>query len=195
MATKRAFKGCKKCPFGKLGRCTSGGNLNSKFVILGQSPGKHEVEEERPFVGLSGKLVQGILCENGIRLDDCYLVNAMNCQPHKNLGSSKVKEEEMKKAVGLCRERVMDEIFSKERKVILALGEWAYYALFKESVKITEKRGKVRPKRKCPVVPTVHPSSILRNGKQFDDFLKDIKEAADLFKKGCNPPYPCCRKM
>ena len=194
MAAKRIFKICKGCPFDESKGCTSGGDPNSKFLILGESPGKHEVEKGRPFLGCSGKLVQEALLKHDIRLDDCYLVNAMNCKPLRNLDSSKRKKA-MKKAAKSCRKRVVKEIFSKERerKVILAFGKYAYYALFGgpenkvpikiTQIKITKKRGEVLCKRKCPVVPTVHPSYVMRGGEQFDDFLEDIKKAVDCFER------------
>ena len=185
MAAKRIFKICKGCPFDESKGCTSGGDPNSKFLILGENPGKHEVEKGRPFLGCLGKLVQEALLKHDIRLDDCYLVNAMNCKPLRNLDSSKRKKA-MKKAAKSCRKRVVKEIFSKERerKVILTFGRYAYYTLFKEFVKITKKRGEVLCKRNCPVVPTVHLSYVLRDIEdRYGDFRKDIKKAVDCFER------------
>ena len=186
MSVKKSFTRCDDCSLRNLKGCNSGGDSNSEFVILGESPGHHEVKERSPFVGGSGKLVQGILCEYGIKLDDCYLVNAMNCRPSTDSGK--------RKAVDSCRNRVIKEIFSKERKVILAFGKYAYYALFGGSenktpikithIEITQKRGKVRYKCKFPVVPTVHPRYAMQSSDtQFNNFLKDIKKAISYFKK------------
>ena len=42
------------------------GSLNSRLAIVGEAPGKQEVEEGRPFVGNAGKLLDKLLEEAGI---------------------------------------------------------------------------------------------------------------------------------
>jgi len=39
------------------------GSLNSRLAVVGEAPGKHEVEEGRPFVGNAGKLLDELLKE------------------------------------------------------------------------------------------------------------------------------------
>src|SRR5215211_2653915 len=43
------------------------GSLNSRLAVVGEAPGKHEVEEGRPFVGNAGKLLNKLLEAGEIR--------------------------------------------------------------------------------------------------------------------------------
>src|ERR671912_587997 len=50
------------------------GSLNSRLAVVGEAPGKHEVEEGRPFVGNAGKLLDELLEEAGIDRSKVYVV-------------------------------------------------------------------------------------------------------------------------
>src|SRR5215217_226086 len=59
------------------------GSLNSRLAIVGEAPGKHEVEEGRPFVGNAGKLLDELLKEAGIDRSKLYITNVVKIRPTK----------------------------------------------------------------------------------------------------------------
>src|SRR5690606_13582011 len=87
---------CEGCPFGgpKVG---AKGNPKAPLVIVGESPGRQEVEGGMPFVGPSGQILHWNIPES----DDIYCLNAMECSPKKD-----TKEQAtIIKACHACHER------------------------------------------------------------------------------------------
>src|SRR5215211_7779320 len=64
------------------------GSLNSRLALVGEAPGKHEVEEGRPFVGNAGKLLDELLEEAGIDRSKLYVTNVVKVRPTKEGGGS-----------------------------------------------------------------------------------------------------------
>jgi uracil-DNA glycosylase len=59
------------------------GTLRSRLAIVGEAPGKQEVEEGRPFVGNAGKLLDELLEEAGIDRSKVYVSNVVKVRPTK----------------------------------------------------------------------------------------------------------------
>ena len=64
------------------------GSLNSRLALVGEAPGKHEVEEGRPFVGNAGKLLDEQLEEAGIDRSKLYVTNVVKVRPTKEGGGA-----------------------------------------------------------------------------------------------------------
>jgi uracil-DNA glycosylase len=62
------------------------GPLNSRLAIVGEAPGKQEVEEGRPFVGNAGKLLNRLLEDAGIDRSKVYVTNIVKVRPTKESG-------------------------------------------------------------------------------------------------------------
>jgi uracil-DNA glycosylase family 4 len=176
---ERCLEPCPECPFGgpKVG---SKGDPNSPFLIIGESPGKQELEKGLPFVGPSGKLLDTSLYQG--EHPKPYFINAMQCFP--GYGDDK-NDERLKLGVSACRKRVLDEIAKAPRKLILALGTPALWTATGDlNYKITQERGKVFPSGLCGVgiLPTVHPAFLMRggNGASHQQYMRDVKYAIDL---------------
>ena len=84
----------------------------SDLVIVGESPGKQEMEAGRPFVGPSGKLLNELLMEIGFDREKIYVTNAFLCG-----GFHRPKEP-----LDQCRRELIAEAKQRKPKVILALG-------------------------------------------------------------------------
>jgi uracil-DNA glycosylase family 4 len=68
-------------------------------------------------------------------------------------------------------------------EVIVALGSTAAQSLLGSGFKVTERRGKVVPSAWGAIVPTVHPSSVLRapddaRAEARREFFRDIRAVA-----------------
>src|SRR5215208_3512985 len=64
------------------------GSLNCRLAVVGEAPGKQEVEEGRPFVGNAGKLLDELLKEAGIDRSKLYVTNVVKVRPTKEGGGS-----------------------------------------------------------------------------------------------------------
>ena len=165
---------CDKCFFGgkKIG---SKGPIDSPFVIVGESPGVMEIAKGIPFVGPSGDLLESVLgpLRDKLKAAGCepYITNAIQCMP-------KLKDPaRMSKAVSTCNARLMDELKAYPRKVILALGNGASWAVTgNHGLKITQSRGQQYASLLASegVILAVHPSFLLRGGGSIQQFKRDI---------------------
>lgn len=167
---------CTKCELHKTRTQTvfARGNPRSYITIVGESPGEEEDKSGRPFVGRSGKLLDGTLSDLGINPEvDIYVCNIIKCRPPHN---RRPTEEE----TNLCIEYLEEQINIVRPKVIVALGSTAVNGLINTTFGITKIRGQFFKRRTMLVMPTYHPSYVLRNGSSgpvFEDFKKDLQSA------------------
>lgn len=114
---------CSYCSSSIYDSCGDGGVSNSKFVILGESPGPEELVNGVPFSGVkhnsAGLFLQNTMsqCQIGSIYDNFYVLNAINCDVN-----GKQQNDKMNAAIA-CRARLLNQLFAKERKIVLALGE------------------------------------------------------------------------
>lgn len=172
-------KGCEKCDLSKS-RTHSvwiRGNGAKRLLIIGEAPGEEEDKYALPFIGLSGKMLEVML--NSVGLDsqrDTWVVNACKCRPEDNRTPTA-------KEVDTCFPYLQSQITQLMPKVILALGGTSTRRLIgKSDFKITNCRGKkysldvsrwnftnesdqeaVLRLSTVLVIPTFHPSYLLRN--------------------------------
>lgn len=164
---------CLNCPFGGL-KVQGRGNPNSPFVLVGEGPGLNELKTEIPFSGDSGKLLHKIVPEDA----DYYILNAMECMPHKDKTRA-----QMEQGILSCKGRLYNELAKAPRKVIVALGGVAASALTDDlGIKITQVRGTkvASPLAEVGIVLTIHPAYILRGGGKFDHLKADLEWAMQL---------------
>lgn len=160
------------------------GDPNSPFLIIGESPGKQELDIGLPFVGPSGKVLDVSLAQ-GLAAKP-YIINSMQCFPGY---ADDKNEENLKLGVNACRQRVLNEIAKAPREVILALGTPALWASTgNNEYKITQERGKVLPSElaRVGIVPSVHPAFLMRGGSgaSYQQYMRDVKYAIELVNGG-----------
>ena len=97
------------------------GSQNAKVFIVGESPGAEEVERGRPFVGVAGRRLMGVLDSLGLAREDAYLTNAVKCY----VGRRPTVQE-----IEACRPWLLRELrLVGKGKRVVALGKVAARAL------------------------------------------------------------------
>jgi len=160
------------------------GNINADIMFTGESPGKDEDEQGRPFVGKSGKLLTKLIFKAGLTREDVYISNICKCRPPDNRTPT---VNEMK----ACLPFLLKQIRIIRPRVVIALGSVAAKTLLNDySIKITKIRGKLYDVNNdglsFKLMPTFHPSYILRKGesKEFVNCsVNDIKKAIEYAKE------------
>lgn len=169
----------------------------SKYIALvGEAFGEREEKLGHPFVGPSGKLLDGFLSANGLSRRDCLITNVFNFRPVRNdiktlttskdyaiKGVPKHGKGWIHRKYQCELDRLFSELNAGKPNVVVALGATATWALLHDN-RITKLRGyqytSVRGQFK--VIPTFHPANVLRDYKQrpvvFSDFAKIAREAA-----------------
>jgi len=161
------------------------GNLNAPICIVGEAPGSEEEKAGLPFVGPAGKLLTKFLSEVG--LDDSYvfITNIMLWRPEMETttGNRPPTTQEMNFCLPYCKAQ-LDIV---KPACIIALGSTAVNGLLgvNKQRRITQIRGTWDTYNNIPLIPTYHPSYLLRSGSkelnhQFITDLISAKQKARL---------------
>jgi len=153
-------KNCSRCALSQFRTkiVMPDGNHNSKVIFVGEAPGENEDLTGRPFVGRSGKLLEKIMTEEGIKRSDVLITNTVKCRPPGNRDPTK---EEM----DACRPFLDHELSG--RSVIVGLGRSACRDLIGYEGKMGEianKEMKITVNGKeLTFLPTYHPAACIYN--------------------------------
>lgn len=168
------------------------------LAIIGEAPGADEVRQGYPFAGRSGQLLDRALVAAGVDRRACLVANVFRFQPPANkvghfFASRRRAAEEgvaLDESWGrydgssFCRAEFSGEIAALAEtlvrmapQAILTLGRTPLWALTGLTA-MTESRGQVQPCRLAPgipVIPTFHPSFLLRGQHHLEPtFRGDI---------------------
>ena len=128
---------------------------------MGEGPGADEDAQGLPFVGRAGQLLTQMINNTAqregipISRDDVYICNVVKCRPPGNRNPEPVEM----KTCGAFLERQLEAI---RPKAICLLGGTAAKFVLKTTTGITKLRGEWQQWRGIPVMPTYHPSFLLR---------------------------------
>ncbi|ANS67132.1 DNA polymerase related protein [Streptomyces lincolnensis] len=186
---RRAAAECRGCPLHENATQTvfGAGNTDAHVMLVGEQPGDQEDRQGKPFVGPAGKLLDCALAEAGIDPDDTYVTNAVK---HFKFTQAEPKKRRIHKAPSLremtaCGPWLAAELALVEPELIVVLGATAGKALLGSSFRVTQVRGTVLEEeihgRAERLVPTVHPSSVLRSDDReaaYRGLVGDLEVAA-----------------
>jgi uracil-DNA glycosylase len=155
---------CVKCP--NLAKSRKNvvfgvGSIDAELMFVGEAPGADEDAQGEPFVGAAGQLLTKIIQAMGLGRQTVYIANILKCRPDtpgQAYGNRKPTLEEMQTCVPYLHAQI-DLI---KPKVMVALGGTATEGLLGLSG-IMKLRGNWQTYRGIPVMPTYHPSYLLRN--------------------------------
>lgn len=153
------------------------GDLNADIFFIGESPGTNEDNEGKPFLGRSGELLTKMI-ENvlNIKRQSVYIANIVKCRPPDNRAISSIEAL-------TCKPYIFKQIELIKPKLIVALGETAYYYLTGDETKINKIRGTMHTQDGYTIIPTYHPSYLLRNPSAKKEVFEDLKKVKELMKK------------
>ena len=164
------------------------GNADSDILFIGEGPGRDENITGRPFVGRAGQLLTAII-EKGMNLrrSDVYIANIVKCRPTVNMAGTRDRPPD-EDEVASCSPYLLKQIEIISPKVIITLGSPSTRFLLKTKAGITSLRGHWQRYRNIPVMPTYHPSYILRNGDNAQPLKRqvwdDIKSVLKYLEDG-----------
>ena len=78
---------CQACKIYNHYKCvvpSEGNAKNPTFMFVGESPGRVEVDERRPFIGPAGQLLREYLRQFGFNKKNTILTNVIPCRPENN---------------------------------------------------------------------------------------------------------------
>lgn len=157
---ERDAAGCTRCPLaaGRTNVVFGVGDPEADVMFVGEGPGRDEDLQGEPFVGRSGQLLDQLLREElGMTRSEVYIANVVKCRPP---GNRDPEPEE----VAACRPFLEGQVALVQPRVVVTLGNFATRLLLDTTAGIRQLRGHAYPYGTAFVVPTYHPSFVLRSG-------------------------------
>jgi len=167
---------CTRCKLHGLGRTQivfGVGNSNADLMFVGEAPGADEDIQGVPFVGRAGQLLTKMIEAMGFTRDEVYIANVLKCRPP---GNRNPEPDE----IATCEPFLFRQLESIEPKVVIALGAFAARTLLKTDAPISRLRGRVFDFRGAKLIPTFHPSFLLRSPGYKREAWDDLKMALSL---------------
>ena len=152
------------------------GSPNADLMFVGEAPGADEDAQGVPFVGRAGQLLTRIIEAIGLRREDVYIANILKCRPPQNRNP---EDDEVKS----CHPFLLRQIESVKPMIIVTLGKYASQTLLKSTVAISRLRGNFHDYHGTRLMPTFHPSYLLRNRSAKIDVWKDVQKVRETLKQ------------
>lgn len=170
----RQVAACTMCPLhaGIHHKVPGQGDKNTPLMFIGEGPGQVEDEEGLAFVGPAGQLLTRMLAAIDIPRDKVYICNIVKCRPPNN----RVPLPEEAEA---CKLHLRMQVALIRPKVIVLLGSTAAKNTLGEDVRITRDRGKWFERKGVWMMPTYHPSALLRDPAKKREAWEDMQALRD----------------
>lgn len=170
--------GCCRCELGvsRNNLVFGVGNPHARIVFVGEAPGRDEDLKGEPFVGEAGQILTRLITRMGFAREDVYICNVLKCRPPNNRDPQK---DEIEK----CGPFMLRQVKAIGPEVIVALGAFAAHTLLQSTVPISRLRGKFHDYHGVPLMPTYHPSFLLRNRGNNEVYWTVWEDMTQVLKK------------
>jgi uracil-DNA glycosylase len=145
------------------------GNPETPLMFVGEGPGAEEDQQGIPFVGRAGQLLTQIIGAMGYERDQVYIANVVKCRPPDNRNPEPDE-------IAACEPFLHRQIEVIRPRVVVALGKFAAQTLLRTTESISRLRGHFHRLGDVEVMPTFHPSYLLRNPAAKREVWEDMKQ-------------------
>jgi DNA polymerase len=173
---------CRNCPLcgGRTNTVPGEGNADAPDIMfVGEGPGADEDAQGRPFVGEAGQLLTKMIDAMGYRREEVFITNIVKCRPPNNRPPL---PEEME----ACLPYLRQQIGLIKPKTIIGMGATAVKGLLGKTAGITRLRGTWQEYDGIRLMPTFHPSYLLRDPSKKKEVWQDLQQV--LKELGKEPP-------
>ena len=173
---------CRSCPLCQTRTNTVPGEGNADapdIMFIGEGPGADEDAQGRPFIGKAGQLLTKMIVAMGYNREELFIANVVKCRPPNNRAPL---PEEME----ACLPYLQQQVGLIKPKVIVGLGATAIKGLLGKTAGITRLRGTWQEYQGIKLMPTFHPSYLLRDPSKKKVVWQDLKLV--LKELGKEPP-------
>ena len=167
---------CSRCPHLAASRKNivfGIGDISSPLMFIGEAPGADEDKQGEPFVGRAGQLLTKIIAAMGLSREKVFIANILQCRPDTP-GATSGNRPPTPQEMQICMPWLKQQIEIIQPKVIVALGTTAVKGLLSQNSSLNNSKGQFPPISRLrghfqnfhgiQVMPTFHPSYLLRYG-------------------------------
>lgn len=174
---------CKACPLWKPATQTvfGEGPETAEIVMVGEQPGDKEDLAGKPFVGPAGALLDRALEAAGVDRRKVYVTNAVKHFKVAQRGKRRLHQKPNGGEIEACRFWLASELAVLKPRLVVALGATALQSLAGKAMPVGKNRGRIMELGGVAVLPTVHPSYLLRvpdedaKIREYNHFVADLK--------------------
>jgi uracil-DNA glycosylase len=154
------------------------GNPEAAVMFIGEAPGADEDREGRPFVGVSGRLLDRMMASIGLDRESAYITNILPWRPPGN-------REPTPAEVAACLPFIEKHIQLVAPRVLVLVGGTSAKTLLGRKEGIMRLRGRWLAYRNqeaadpIPALATFHPAFLLRSPAQKANAWKDLLMVKD----------------
>ena len=165
---------CKNCGLsaGRTHVVIGDGNPKAKIMLIGEGPGRDEDLQGIPFVGAAGKLLDKMLAAIKLDRSEVYIANIVKCRPPQN--RTPAEDEAL-----ACLPYLRAQAALVKPAVIVCLGATAARYVYDKNVRITRDRGRWFQRKGVWMMPTYHPSALLRDASKKREAWEDMQSLRD----------------
>lgn len=171
-----ACMACQRCELHKTRKNVVIGRGVPKRVPLlfvGEGPGEQEDIQGEAFVGRAGKLLDLLLEALSFDPDHYYIANIVKCRPPNNRVPTDAEME-------ACLPWLRYQVKAIKPSILVCLGSTAARAIIDKEARITKLRGLwIEREGNFSIMPTYHPSAVLRDIHKRQDFYLDMKKVKE----------------
>ncbi|MDZ7795058.1 MAG: uracil-DNA glycosylase [Spirochaetia bacterium] len=170
---------CQKCRLAgnRINAVPGDGAPNPKLMIIGEAPGAQEDASGHAFVGRAGQYLDKWL--QAINLDrarDVFIGNIIKCRPPDN-------RDPLPDETAACMPYLHRQLDIIQPRAILTLGRISTHILTGTSDGIGKLHGRTYHFRGVPLIPTYHPSAVLRNPVYRKPVWDDLQKLQRLIEQ------------
>jgi uracil-DNA glycosylase family 4 len=173
---------CTRCKLhrGRTKLVFGAGNPRAELVFVGEGPGADEDRQGVPFVGRAGELLTKMIEAMSFTRDDVYILNVVKCRPPNN-------RDPEPDEIAECEPFLKAQLAIIRPRVVVSLGRYATHALLGTRAPISSLRGKWFQYEGIDLMPTFHPSFLLRSPENKREVWADLQQVMRHFGKSRAP--------
>ena len=166
-ASIRDCRACGLCE-GRRQVVFGAGRPSADVMYIGEAPGAEEDRQGIPFVGAAGELLTRMIGAIDLGREEVYIANVLKCRPP---GNRDPKPGE----IAQCEPYLKQQIDIIRPALICTLGRFAAQVLLQTNEAVGKLRGRVSEYEGVKLVPTYHPSALLRNPRWKRPAWEDLQ--------------------
>jgi len=165
-----AVADCRNCALysGCTHKVPGQGDPHAPLMLIGEGPGEVEDREGLAFVGPAGQLLTRMLAAIQLPRERVFICNIVKCRPPHN-------RQPLPEEAAACMPYLRAQVALVRPRVILLLGATAARYTLGDEVRITRDRGKWVERKGVWMMPTYHPSALLRDPSKKRDAWTDMQ--------------------
>lgn len=173
-----AIDSCERCGLwrGVNHRVPGQGSAQARVMFIGEGPGRQEDLQGLAFVGDAGQLLTRMIEAMGLTREEVYICNIVKCRPPYN--RTPTPEE-----AASCLPFLRAQFALIRPRILVLLGATAARSIIDPAFRITSGHGQWHQLKGVWVMPTYHPSALLRDPSKKKDAWADLKQVMEKMRE------------